>query len=212
MKNKNKVIIGLVALIILVIAFFGGRNALDIVTETNNVNSETILQTGEIEDTEKTIPKEESIVVEEEKEQITLQMPTENKEEELSEPVCYISIKCDSVLKNLDKLTKGKEQIIPTDGVMLKQQKIIFSEGESVFDILLKTTKENEIHLEFVNTPMFNSAYIEGIGNLYEFDCGDYSGWTYSVNGVFPTCGSSQYKVKNGDFIEFVYVCNMLKK
>ncbi len=212
MKNKNKVIIGLVALIILVIAFFGGRNALDIVTETNNVNSETILQTDEIEDTEKTIPKEESIVVEEEKEQITLQMPTENKEEELSEPVCYISIKCDSVLKNLDKLTKGKEQIIPTDGVMLKQQKIIFSEGESVFDILLKTTKENKIHLEFVNTPMFNSAYIEGIGNLYEFNCGDYSGWTYSVNGVFPTYGSSQYKVENGDFIEFVYVCNMLER
>lgn len=35
-------------------------------------------------------------------------------------------------------------------------------------------------------TPAYNSAYIEGIGNLYEFDCGNLSGWMYSVNGVWP--------------------------
>ena len=27
--------------------------------------------------------------------------------------------------------------------------------------------KNSKIHMEFENTPMYNSAYIEGIGNLY---------------------------------------------
>ena len=33
---------------------------------------------------------------------------------------------------------------------------------------------------------MYNSYYVEGIGNLYEFDCGSESGWMYKVNGWFP--------------------------
>lgn len=33
---------------------------------------------------------------------------------------------------------------------------------------------------------MYNSAYIEGINNLYEFDCGELSGWMYKVNGLVP--------------------------
>ena len=33
-----------------------------------------------------------------------------------------------------------------------------------------------QVHFEFVNTPMYKCAYIEGIGNLYEFDYDSYSG------------------------------------
>ena len=31
-------------------------------------------------------------------------------------------------------------------------------------------------------TPIYNSAYIEGIHNLYEFDCGSLSGWENLYN------------------------------
>lgn len=69
--------------------------------------------------------------------------------------------------------------------------------------------KKNRIHMEFENTPMYNSNYIEGIGNLYEFDCGDLSGWTYSVNGWFPNYGCSRYKLKDGDKIQWRYTCDL---
>ena len=60
-----------------------------------------------------------------------------------------------------------------------------------------------------MNTPVYNSAYIEGISNLYEFDCGERSGWMYKVNGWFPNYGCSRYELKNGDKIEWVYTCDL---
>ena len=54
-------------------------------------------------------------------------------------------------------------------------------------------------------TAVYNSAYIEGIGNLYEFDCGERSGWKYSVNGEVPRVGCSGVKVKPSDKIVFFY-------
>ena len=69
--------------------------------------------------------------------------------------------------------------------------------------------KRNKIHMEFVNTPIYNSAYIEGIANLYEFDCGELSGWMYKVNGWFPNYGCSRYQLKDGDRVECVYSCDL---
>ena len=84
-----------------------------------------------------------------------------------------------------------------------------FYEGESVFNVLLRTCKQQGIHMEFVNTPIYNSAYIEGIHNLYEFDCGQLSGWIYKVNGWSPNYGCSRYALKDGDVIEWQYTCNL---
>ncbi len=133
---------------------------------------------------------------------------------EAPEPVttCTLSVTCESLLGNMDKLKEEKRQLVPSDGVIFKAQEIEFTEGESVFDVLLREMRANKIHFEFVQTPMYDSAYIEGIGNLYEFDCGRYSGWMYKVNGVSPTYGCSQYILKNGDRIEFYYNCDLLAK
>ena len=59
------------------------------------------------------------------------------------------------------------------------------------------------------NTPIYNSAYIEGIANLYEFDCGELSGWMYKVNGWFPNYGCSRYRLTEGDVVEWVYTCDL---
>ncbi len=45
---------------------------------------------------------------------------------------------------------------------------------------------------------MYNSYYVEGIGNLYEFDCGSESGWMCKVNGWFPNYGCSSYTLSDG--------------
>ena len=42
-------------------------------------------------------------------------------------------------------------------------------------------------------TPLYKSYYVEGINQLYEFDCGKNSGWMYSVNGEYPNYGASSY-------------------
>ena len=78
-----------------------------------------------------------------------------------------------------------------------------------MFNVLQRTCRQNAIHMEFENTPMYNSAYIEGIHNLYEFDCGELSGWMYSVNGWFPNYGCSRYALQAGDVIRWVYTCDL---
>ena len=87
--------------------------------------------------------------------------------------------------------------------------KVEFSEGESVFDVLQHTCRERGIHMESSWTPIYNSAYVEGIANLYEFDVGSQSGWMYKVNGWFPNYGCSRYQLQNGDVIEWVYTCDL---
>lgn len=121
---------------------------------------------------------------------------------------CTFSISCATVLDNMDILDKSKKEIIPDDGWILKPVTVTFNEGESVFDVLKQVCMDNKIQLEFSFTPIYNSAYIEGINNLYEFDCGSISGWTYKVNDWFPNYGCSRYEVKNGDVIELHFTCN----
>ena len=122
---------------------------------------------------------------------------------------CTFSISCETILNNMDKCDKSKKAIVPKNGVILKATSVSFYKGESVFDILRRVCKENGIHMEFSNTPMYNSAYIEGIANLYEFDVGSGSGWMYKVNDWFPNYGCSRYQVKDNDVIQWVYTCDL---
>lgn len=126
---------------------------------------------------------------------------------ENKETTCSLSVKCDSVFKNIENLKSNKLECIPQNGVFVSDESVCFYEGETVFNVLSRELKRNKIHFEFSKTPAYNSVYIEGIGNLYEFDCGELSGWIYKVNGKTPGVGCSQYKVKSGDVIEFIYSC-----
>ena len=122
---------------------------------------------------------------------------------------CTISISCATILSNTDELDPEKLELVPEDGWILAPVTVAFTAGQSVFDVLLATVKEQAIHMEYQNTPMYETAYIEGIGNLYEFDCGALSGWMYRVNGWFPNYGCSRYAVQAGDVIEWMYTCDL---
>ena len=103
-----------------------------------------------------------------------------------AEYTCTISISCASILEHMELCDKEKAELVPEDGWLLKPVEVTFQEGQSVFDVLQQVCRENKLHMEFSMTPIYNSAYIEGIGNLYEFDCGETSGWMYKVNDWFP--------------------------
>ena len=84
-----------------------------------------------------------------------------------------------------------------------------FEEGDTVFEVLKSVCRDYGRQLEYSWTTMYGSYYIEGIHNLYEFDCGDGSGWMYSVNGWFPNYGCSSYELKQGDVIKWLYTCDL---
>lgn len=121
---------------------------------------------------------------------------------------CTLSIDCRTILNNRKDLTEGKEKLVPKDGWILKKSNVLFYEGESVFDVLLRETQKRSIQMEYTMTPMYNSNYIEGISNLYEFDCGNASGWMYKVNGWYPNYGCSRYQLQENDVIEWRYTCD----
>ncbi len=122
---------------------------------------------------------------------------------------CKIGIYCTTLLDNIDMLDAEKAELIPQDGVILEMIDVSFKPGETVYDVLKRVTRSNSIHMESNYTPIYNSAYIEGIANLYEYDCGELSGWTYSVNDVFPNFGCSGYALKDGDVIKWLYTCDL---
>ena len=137
---------------------------------------------------------------------------TEKDEESASSShTCTISISCATILDNMSELKSGKEEFVPSDGWILAASEVEFTEGESVHDILQRVCKDAGIQMESSFSPAYNSAYVEGINNLYEFDCGQLSGWMFSVNGWFPNYGCSKYTVKDGDVINWVYTCNLGK-
>ena len=141
-------------------------------------------------------------------------LPVEPEDQEVDKKktyTCTFSIECSTILNNLKDLDPDKRELVPSNGVILAPTKVTFYEGESVFDVLQRVCKENGIHLESSWTPIYNSAYIEGIHNLYEFDCGELSGWMYRVNGWYPNYGCSRYQLVDGEKVEFRYTCDLGK-
>ncbi|MBQ9736981.1 MAG: DUF4430 domain-containing protein [Clostridia bacterium] len=220
-KNKTKIIILVCIFAVFAASFFAGGNnqssvldnsgesepaeVLQPETEPENTPENTYesAQKENIEENKKGIAKEE--------EKTDVDEPYFAKDEDVAdknrELTCTLSVRCDNAVGKVSE----KTVVIPNDGVIFKEQNVVFYEGESVFNVLVREMKKNKIHLEFVNTPIYNSAYIEGINNLYEFDCGELSGWMYKVNGCYPSYGCSRYEIKDGDKIEWVYTCDLGK-
>ena len=138
--------------------------------------------------------------------------PVEPENQEVDERItytCTFFVECSTILNNLEMVDRDKLEMIPTGGVILDRTTVTFYEGESVFDVLQRVCRDNGIHMEASWTPIYNSAYVEGIHNLYEFDCGNLSGWMYRVNGWYPNYGSSRYELKDGDVVEWRYTCDL---
>lgn len=210
LKAWKKICVGIIVCLVFAILFFP-ENIKEAIPQT------IYIQLEEEEKPEIKTAQEPEIKNEPIKKEIT---PIETEEFEEPEEIieteekntCTLSVRCDSVLENFETLKDEKESIIPPDGIIYGEQTVEFSDGENVFDVLSRELKNSNIHFEFVKTPLYDSVYIEGIGNLYEFDCGSYSGWIYKVNGIKPNYGCSQYIVQKGDKIEFIYSCNFLEE
>lgn len=88
-------------------------------------------------------------------------------------------------------LSAGKEGYVPADGTVLAVSKVEMKDGDSVFDVLKRACDLADIQLEYSYTPIYESYYVEGIHQIYEFDCGSESGWMISFNNWFMDQGAS---------------------
>ena len=118
-----------------------------------------------------------------------------------------LSIVCDRALES-DLLPEPVRAVLPADGVILAVVTTELKAGETVWDVLQRVCRDSGVALEASWTPAYHTAYVQGIGQLYEFDCGQGSGWVYSVNGVVPGVGCSGYALKNGDAVRWMYTCD----
>lgn len=165
---------------------------------------------------EKAVVSEETTVTEEtsaeeaeatvtEEEQIQSEQAKQQEQTAKSVTKCTITIKCDSILKNMDRLKEGKSKYVPSNGVILSKSTVEFKDGNTVYDVLKATCSAAGINLSAKKSSM--GIYVEGINNIFEFDCGRTSGWMYSVNGTSPNHSCSEHQVQNGDNIVWYYTC-----
>ena len=129
---------------------------------------------------------------------------------ENTENLCTITIRCDTIFDNVDSMEEAKLPYVPEDGEILPVTTVEFTPGETVFQVLQRVCEASELQLEYSWTPLYDSYYVEGINHLYEFDCGFESGWMYKVDGWFPNYGCSAYELQGGEEIVWYYTCKGL--
>lgn len=122
------------------------------------------------------------------------------------ENVCYVSIICNTAIES-GELSESMLSVLPEDGIVLEEFEMEYEDGDTVFEVVAAAVKENKIHMEHTGTSVV--PYVEGIANLYEFDCGPLSGWMYQVNGWFPSFSMGQFEVERGDHITMIYTCDL---
>jgi hypothetical protein len=145
---------------------------------------------------------------------ITPEKSGENNSVEFDEgkPKISITIECTSVYKeeNYSKLDDGlkADGVLPSDGYFAENVSVNFSDGDTVFDALTDYCNANNIAIdsETAAENAYGTAYVKGIGGLYEGDCTKNSGWVYSVNGEMPDCGMSDFTLSDGDEISVSFV------
>lgn len=121
---------------------------------------------------------------------------------------CTIEIRCDNATARKDTITNpGIRDAIPDDGTILEVTTYTGNEGFTVYDVLAAVTAAHNPVIPIVANA--DRSYVSSINNLSEKNVGPTSGWTYRVNGVLPMMAANQYKVKDGDVIKWIYICQM---
>lgn len=118
-----------------------------------------------------------------------------------------VSVDCADILAHPDTLPPGKASLLPADGVLLPPTRVELPAGSSAFDALKAAALGAGLHMEFSASP-YGGKYIEGIGNIYQLDCGPTSGWLYYVDGVSATVGCSECTLHGGEALVFSYSCD----
>lgn len=127
--------------------------------------------------------------------------------------VVTLSIQAHVLAEHPTRIKKELRAYVPSDGFILKPKQYVLREGDTVFDIVQRATRQEKIQMEYqgANANVYKSAYIQGIQYIYEFAAGGQSGWMYQVNGHFPSVGVSKYTLSPNDRIDVMYTTDLGK-
>ena len=124
------------------------------------------------------------------------------------ETTCTVQINC-SLLLDKDLKGTGLETLVPANGVILDTTKVSIKPGDTVYDVTLKITKEQKIHMESEGSQAMGNLYVAAIANIYEKTYNSKSGWVYLINGSQPGIGSGLQELKAGDQLVWAYSLDM---
>ncbi len=116
-----------------------------------------------------------------------------------------MEIRCDVILG-----LPGSEKF-PADGIIMPVTEFSIEPGENALTLLYDAVKADRLQIEVdgVSGDVVETAYVRGIASLYEFDFGDLSGWTYTVNGERPSVGCGSCILHDGDKVAWIYTINL---
>ena len=126
--------------------------------------------------------------------------------EETPAPTVTVTIVCHNALAS-DALPDGVRAVLPAGGVLL-QRSVALEPGDTVWTVTQRVCREAGVSIETTYAAAQSAVYVEGIGQLYEFDCGEGSGWIYKVNGTAPGRGCDGIALNPGDTLVWAYTCN----
>ena len=116
---------------------------------------------------------------------------------------CTVTICCETALEAKDVLAQEKYSALPKDGILLQSENVPIQENDSVYDVFIRAAQKASLSYEV------SDGYLSGIGGLYQMDCGELSGWLYSVNGEFQIEGADNIPAEDGMEIAWLYTCDM---
>ena len=116
-----------------------------------------------------------------------------------------MEIRCDVILG-----MPGSEKY-PADGIIMPVTEFSIEPDENALTLLYDAVKAEQLQVEVdgVSGDVVETAYVRGIASLYEFDFGDLSGWTYTVNGERPSVGCGSCILHDGDKVAWIYTINL---
>lgn len=117
---------------------------------------------------------------------------------------CTVKIECSKILENRDNFT-GDVSKLPPSGIILNTTSVTIPSGSTAYDAMVIATSKSGVSVNEKSSSF--GKYIVGFNGINEKDCGNMSGWMYSVNGSTPNMASSKYVLQNGDSIVFFYTC-----
>ncbi|MGM9613536.1 MAG: hypothetical protein ACI3XZ_08510, partial [Butyricicoccus sp.] len=72
---------------------------------------------------------------------------------------CTLEIRCDTVTDTSKLENEAVIPYIPEDGTILAATEVEYTPGESVFDVLKRTTRAKDIQMEFREDALYSGAY-----------------------------------------------------
>lgn len=110
-----------------------------------------------------------------------------------------VEVRCDTVA--------GKSESAPSDGEIIGLSEVEIYEGDTAYSVLCRAAAQKKINVS--SRGGSQSLYVYGISTLYEFDFGELSGWMYHVNGDSPNVSASEYRLSDGDRVQWLYTCDL---